>query len=290
MAHQLPLRADGTFRILQITDFHNDQGSPDAAERSWLDVDVLVRRLQPDFLAVTGDVWCSDEAPEHGPARMQRDLERIVGFGVPWAFTWGNHDWVDDAARRYREMAGMTGASMEVNDGRGCCRIEVCRGGAPVWDVFFIDSGLEWDPSTDLAWFESESARLAAERGGELPAVAYFHIPLQQYEAARLAGTYTGFAGEEVLCWGDDGSILPRLGERGVRVCFCGHSHANDFYVEQDGVVLAYGRATGYGGYGGDLLKKGAKLLTLNADQAFAFETVFADGGREWPYSSSSDS
>lgn len=64
-----------------------------------------------------------------------------------------------------------------------------------------------------------------------------------------------------------------------MRACFVGHSHKNDYYFEEDGIVFAFGRATGYGGYGGEALEKGATLLVLGPQPgAFQFQTVFADG------------
>jgi hypothetical protein len=33
-------------------------------------------------------------------------------------------------------------------------------------------------------------------------------------------------------------------------VAITGHDHDNDFYGEYEGILLAYGRKTGYGGYG----------------------------------------
>ena len=49
-----------------------------------------------------------------------------------------------------------------------------------------------------------------------------------------------------------------------MRACFCGHDHVNDYGGVLDGIELVYGRATGYGGYGGDYVDKGGKLITVN--------------------------
>jgi hypothetical protein len=135
-----------------------------------------------------------------------------------------------------------------------------------------------------VAWLEDEAAGLKARRKRVVPAIAYFHIPLKQYELARIEGRFIGTAQEEVLYWGDDGTRFDAIRRAGcVRACFTGHSHVNDFWFEEDGVILAYGRATGHGGYGAELLAKGAKLLELDlASQRFAFRTVFSDG-TSWP-------
>jgi len=273
----LHARNDGRLRILQLTDFHHD-GASDLAERTWRDIDRLVCMYRPHLLAVTGDIWCSDETPELGPGRMMTEVDAIGKLGVPWAFCWGNHDWVDDLEKRQAQLAAAPNALMKRGDRRGNVRIEVHHKGRPVWDVFFINSEGEWRPDDHLHWFAEESARIKEERGDVLPALACFHIPLRDYEEARLSGAYQGIAGEEVLCWGDDGSILDQFRAAGnVRLCFSGHSHRNDFRFEKQGITMVSGRCIGYPGYGE--LKRGATLLDLNvATNDFAIATVFADG------------
>ena len=45
------------------------------------------------------------------------------------------------------------------------------------------------------------------------------------------------------------------------------------------GVKLVYGRATGFGGYGADKVKKGGTLIEILPDQkTYSFESIFPDG------------
>lgn len=279
--NSLSMREDGTFHILQLTDFHNDV-SDELAESTYGDAREMVSIFAPDFLAVTGDIWCGDEMPERAPVLMERDLVFLGSLNVPWAFAWGNHDYVGDLKESLEGIASTPNAVAPEGDGRGSFSIEVLEGGGAAWDMFFLNSGTEWDPDRDMAWFETESRRLRDARGRLVPAIVFVHLPLLNYEKARLEGRYEGIAQEEVLCWGDDGSVFRKMKDAGnVRACFVGHSHVNDFYVEEEGIVLAYGRATGHGGYGGDRLRKGAKRIVLDGrGSSFSFETVFPDGSR----------
>lgn len=200
---------------------------------------------------------------------------------------WGNHDYVGDLEESLAKIAATKNALAPVGDGRGSFRIEVrdAAGSSALWDLFFLNSGLKWELPGDTAWFEKEALRIRKKRGCVLPAMVFVHIPLYEYEQARLSGEYRGIAQEEVLHWGDDGRVLKALSRHGdVRACFAGHSHVNDFSFEAKGITLAYGRATGYGGYGGDRLEKGAKSIVLDTrlDQ-LDFETVFASGSRWRP-------
>ena len=277
---------DGDFRILLLTDFHNDTGE-DAARRTWDDVRDMIQQRQPHFLALTGDIWCGDEEPKRARRLMERDLQELAGIGLPWAFAWGNHDYMGQMEEDARQLRSAPYSAMAGGDELGNCRVELrdAANERPLWDFYFINSRELWRPDTDWQWFEAETARLREERGEVLPSLLFFHIPLTQYEEARLSGHYTGIAREPVLCWGDDGTGIERIeAAGGVRACFCGHSHANDFFFERGGTIYAYGRATGHGGYGGEKLAKGAKIIDFNAlDPAAPLDiyTIFADGS-EW--------
>jgi len=144
-----------------------------------------------------------------------------------------------------------------------------------------LNSGPQWHLPEDLRWFQEETRRLTRARGKIIPAIAYFHIPLKNYQDAIDQGRTIGAGDEFILNWGDEeGLAAPIFKQAGnIRACFTAHSHKNDFWFEEDGVVFAYGRATGYGGYGGEELRKGGKLLELDLySQHFRFMTVFGDG------------
>lgn len=277
----LPAREDGSFHILQVTDLHSDADTA-ATARTYDDIRRMIEHVRPDLLAVTGDIWCSDEDPERAADVMEADLRAIGQLGVPWSFCWGNHDYFDDFDAAMESIANAPLAVVPGGDGKGNHRIEVRDPNTMdvLWDIFFLNSRTECLLPEDVAWYESKSTALHNQRGRIVPAVLFFHIPLKQYETARLEHRYKGVAYEEVLYWGDDGTRFATIARPGnARACFVGHSHANDFYTEEDGVILAYGRATGHGGYGGELLRKGGKRIVLDGTTGqLKFETIFPDG------------
>ncbi len=277
------LHADGhrPFRILQLTDFHSDKGDS-LAEQTYSDVRAIVANTTPNLLAVTGDIWCCDDDGYRAQTIMQRDLAFLDSLRSPWAFTPGNHDHRDTVAEAFLRGAASLGAGSTLGDSGRNYRVEIQANGTACWDVFVLNSHARSLTHDDVAWLERESERLHEARARLLPALVYFHIPLKQYETARLEGRTHGIAQEEVLYWDDDGTLFDGLRRAGnVRACFVGHSHANDFWFEEDGIVLSYGRATGHGGYGADRLRKGATLVEIDpASEQFGFQTVFADGTR----------
>ena len=73
-------------------------------------------------------------------------------------------------------------------------------------------------------------------------------------------------------------------GRGNVVALFVGHDHPNDFSVDYRGLYMAYGRKSGYGGYGiPNHIRKGARVLRIQEDP-FSFDTYIAgeDLRREW--------
>lgn len=273
-------RRDGRFRILQITDLHTDK---DGGAATWQAIGALVETERPNLLAVTGDIWCSDGEPLEAPARMAADLERLGALGVPWGFCWGNHDWGLDMPAAWAEIADAPNSvtSLDAENGNYGLTVLEPETEEPAWDVFFLNAHEESLGAADLQWLDRTVRGLRDIRMHHVPAVAFFHIPLMHFEQARREANYTGLAGERVLYWGDDGRCAPAIAAVDcVRACFVGHSHKNDYWFEDQGVVWAYGRAGGLGGYGGEIIEKGCKVIDL-APGRISFETV-AYGGRRW--------
>jgi hypothetical protein len=163
---------------------------------------------------------------------------------------------------------------LTTEDGLGNGRVDIVHEGRVRWDLYFLNSGQHWGEVASMSWLQQEAAALAEARGYVAPMVLFFHIPLGVYERSRLSGAYDGVAGEEVLCWGDEADVLADtiadIG--GVRAGYCGHSHLNDFACTHRGIRFAYGRSTGYGGYGD--LEKGAKHIILHAGGTIEDATI----------------
>jgi hypothetical protein len=278
--NRLTLENTDTLRILQLTDFHSDVSEFDN-ERTRADVRAMVTLYRPHFLAVTGDIWCGDGNRDTAAMWMARDLDFLASLETPWAFTWGNHDFARDFSQAQDRIARTPHYAAPEMTERGECHIEVAgKDGNVAWDLFFANSMDEWQMPEDLAWLPKRSDDLAGLRRREVPALLFFHIPLRRYQIAIDEGRTQGLAMEEVLFWGDEADSGADLiiSSGNIRACFCGHSHRNDCYFEEGGVTFAYGRSTGYGGYGSDV-RKGAKRITLSMHGAeMDFETVFGDG------------
>ena len=267
-------------RILQLTDLHffcdRDKHGPSRDERTQRDLEALVQHFKPDLLAVTGDLW--HDNPDHrGQEFFEFGRDAIAQLDTPWLFTWGNHDLLDHYDHAHKLLA----------DSKHC----LYRGGStggnyvihltdaqdePLWDFVCVNTTNVGVQSAQETWLR----QVAKVRTNPPPTLAFFHIPLLQYESVWLHSTAAGIQGEAVAAYGEDGSgfsCLKLLGN--VRACFCGHDHVNDYGGVREGIELVYGRASGHAGYGGDEVRKGAKLITIDLDRRqHRWQTVFADG------------
>ncbi len=269
----------GEFKILLVADLHTDI-SEEANKQTWNDIRSLIAKTSPDLLVLLGDVWCADDKPERGPEFMKRDIAVLENVQVPWAFVWGNHDFGLDTTWANEMLVNAKHSVMPSDHANGNYRIEIreCDSKRVAWDIFCLNSH-NWSlQPSDLDWFVTTSQSLAQTRGELIPAIVFFHIPLKQYEWARLEHSYTGEACEQVGYWGNEENIIaPFLRTNNVKAIFVGHSHANDFHFQKHGIIFSYARATGYAGYGEDELLKGAKLIILQTtSKNLDFFTVFA--------------
>lgn len=283
------VRRPERIRILQFTDLHffnerNRYGSgPD--ERTVLDTNRMVEVYEPDLVAVTGDLW-HDNPGGRGEEFLAYGVAHLERLGVPWLFTWGNHDQLDDYVAGHDALAGARHSLYRGGASGGNYTVELLDGsGRPLWELFCLNTtnlGLQ-RPQRD--WIDAEYERRRQARPHPPPAFCLLHIPLLQYDYLWEEEMASGFKREAVCSDGENGSSLWHLKRLGcVRAVFCGHDHVNDYCGILEGIELAYGRATGHAGYGGDQVRKGAKLITVNGlAGTYTWATVFPDGARWRP-------
>ena len=270
-----------TARILQFTDIHffgNSDGRTPSQTDHWTveDWHSFVRHFSPDLVVVTGDIWHNNPRGR-GMFALEHAVRELERLGVAWATCWGNHDRLDDYQLGHDTLEGGRGSLYRGGGTHGDYRIELrSRGGALCRRVFLMNSHRWGLAAWQLQWLKNE---LSSTTG---PALAFFHIPVLEQKLLYRPGITPGVRAEKVCHELELGSALPVLEFGGwVRACFCGHDHVNDYAVESNSVELVYGRATGYTGYGGDIVRKGAKWIEFDLISGeYRAETVFADGSR----------
>jgi hypothetical protein len=244
---------------------------------------------------LTGDIIEGWEAPDPRDAYRQVAVP-LEDRGIPWAAVFGNHDDEGSASRielleAQQESphclteagpAGVTGV------GNYVLRVLSSRGDALAAALYALDSNAydsrgtgkyAWIAPDQIAWFRATSRRLAEEHSGgrpttsPLPALAFFHIPLPEYDEVWRHHVCRGHRNEAVCAPAlNSGFFVALLEARDVMGTFVGHDHVNDFEGELHGIRLCYGRATGYSPYGQEGFAHGARLVRLLEGQR-RFET-----------------
>ena len=283
--YQLKFNENGKFKIAQFTDLHLAHGEPTLIKTLETVMTVLVAE-KPDLAVITGDVvW---RYPDREPwTALTKVFEEAK---TPFAVVFGNHDGESNTEITRSEIMDILLLSPcfvgekgpEDIHGVGNYIVPVYgRDDKMVALLYCFDSnsystnpdrsGYEPIYFDQITWYRQQSERLTAKNGGNpLPALAFFHIPLQEYgqvaerlfpDAARRGTTGPSYN------TGLFGSFLEKEDVMGV---FTGHLHGNDYIGIEKFIALGYGRVTGWGA--GANLERGARIIELYEGE-FVFDT-----------------
>ena len=308
----------GDFRVLQLTDIHLGGSvlSFDKDLRALHAVFDLLEATKPDLVVVTGDLCYPvgiSSFSFNNTAPVQQFAAFMRNTGIPWAFTYGNHDTeryaasgAHDLNELYKALAWKTSRTLmypyvqpEIT-GRNNQVIEIReQDGGIDYALFLIDSnaytgeGLnkyDYIHDDQVAWYRGEVERLDAEAGRTVPSLIFIHIPLQQYRTAyelweQGSDEVTYYFGEngekmidKVCCSDHPSAIFDTARELGsTKGFFCGHDHYNNMSLAYQGIRLTYGMSIDYlamPGIARHDAQRGATLIVLGADGAMDVSQV----------------
>ena len=261
---------DGKFKVVQFTDMHWTPRSAGCADTE-ATIRAVLEAEQPALAVLSGDVVTDAPAREGWEAVVSLFNE----LRMPFVVTMGNHDAeyltkddIYDLLMQSPYYVGEKGPE----DIKGCgnCVLPVQgAGGKTEALLYLLDSNdyqpeklygaYDWIHFDQIAWYRAQSARYAQANGGKpLPALAFFHIPLQEYgEIVGDNKTYgtknEGIAASRL----NSGMFASFIEMQDVMGAFVGHDHDNDYLGINKGILLAFGRVTGKDAYGD--LKRGAR-------------------------------
>ncbi|MCG6188049.1 metallophosphoesterase family protein [Maribellus maritimus] len=258
---KLKFNPNGEFKIIQFTDTHvNIQKGQN------LDIfeqfQKIIELEKPDLVMVTGDVVAEDEWKEAYPFF----LELFETEKLPWAVVFGNHDSKDSASREDIALfleslpfclnvandGGVTGSSNFVlpvyGDSEKAEALLYCLDSNSRSTLQPRVDGYGWFDLSQIGWYIRNSKKYTMLNGGEpLPALAYFHIPLPEYDLAwnDKKASKIGKKREPICCPDINTGMFAAMVQCGdVMGTFVGHDHYNDFVVNYYDIALAYGRAS----------------------------------------------
>ena len=279
------------FKILHLTDIHIG-GSLYSYSK---DIKALkacyaeIEHTHPDLVVVTGDLCfplgimsmsLNNTAPVGQFAAFMRNT------GIPWAFTYGNHDTetLASATRQelndiYKSLSYKTSGTLlypyiqpDVM-GRNNQLIEIRNAdGTLNTGLFMIDSNAytgeginvyDYIHDDQVDWYADEVKRMNNEAGHTVNSMVFFHIPLQEYKTAtelylqgsdevkyyfgENPGDHGGITNDLVCCSDYPSRMFDTALELGSTTgFFCGHDHYNNASLAYKGVRLTYGMSIDY--------------------------------------------
>jgi len=269
----LKFKANKTFKIVQFTDLHyvpfNDtlrmdtaymkkvEASKDALENEAKVLDIE----KPDLVIITGDIaW-------HEPAKqaLLDVLKPILDRKLKFAITWGNHDHEQDLTNAQLQaiveaLPGNVGIDDKTVEGQSDFVLPILgKNLKPAFLLYGFDShayssfpqvkGYDWIKKSQIDAYQVKSAHYTKANGNKpLPALAFFHIPLPEYNlaAADESAFLFGYRGETSCAPKiNTGLFAAMLNAGDVMGLFVGHDHNNNYITEYKGLSLGYGAFSG---------------------------------------------
>lgn len=294
LGKRLQFKNDGTFKILHLSDVHYRIGpsqpsndvedwqmpySLDGAKNTTDFIQRLIEIEQPDLVVHTGDII--DGATHPQPQGMDEIYGVTYGEGIEWAATLGNHDAQGNLTRFEvmdyilslpKGLSKLNSLGEGETESYGNFYLEIFsdeKATEPSFRTFHLDATTN-NVSINAAqvdWFSQTSSGLSNE--SKAPALAFFHIPLKEYEeVVRSKEGLCGDLNERVSYNGQSGLFNAILEEGSVKATFVGHDHTNNFCGMYKGVQLCYEGCPGYQGYmfcnhGGKCLKRMARVTEI---------------------------
>lgn len=284
-AQALTFNPDRTFKIVQFTDIHARSTNPETQVALQMINEVLDAE-KPDLVVLTGDVVTEN------PARKGWDMvtEPIVKRNIPFAVVFGNHDDEYDLNRAalskfllsYPGCLLVDNAEGVKGFGNYVLPVKASAGNKTAAVLYCMDSnaystlkgvkGYGWFGHDQVEWYLRQSRSFTKENEGKpLPALAFFHIPLPEYnQAYNTIATGTRLEKEcnpEI----NTGMFTAMLEAGDVMGTFVGHDHDNDYIANLYGIALTYGRFSG-GKTTYTNLENGARVIVMKEGER-SFDT-----------------
>ena len=309
---------DSDFRILQLTDIHLGGSllSFDKDLKALKACYRLIEYTKPDLVVVTGDLCFPMGIMSfsfNNTAPVQQFAAFMRNVGIPWAFTYGNHDTenvsiIDQTGLNelYKSLSWATSKNLLYPYaqpdvwGRNNQLIEIRNSdGTLNQALFLVDSnaytgdGLnkyDFIHDDQVQWYRENVLRLNAEEGKTVSSLAFFHIPLQQYRTAYelyeagsneveyYFGANNEKSADKVCCSDYPSEFFDAAKELGsTTAMFCGHDHYNNISLEYQGIRLTYGMSIDYlvmPGIARNADQRGGTLITCHSDGSYEIGQV----------------
>ena len=297
----LRFTAESRFRIVQFTDIHWNDGDEKnlqslALMKSILDIE------KPNLVVLTGDIISGGPTKEPTTA-IKTVLSPMIERKIPWAYVLGNHDGegvyskeqIIQLAESLPYSLTSRGPTNITGVGNYWLPVYSSTGDKQSATIYCIDSNAyektnhdnyDWIYPNQIQWYRETSLKLTAANGGTpLPALAFFHIPLPEFNDIWNTGKCLGRKNETICSPKINSGFLAAMLEMGdVMGLYVGHDHYNDFEGNWYGIRIGYGRQTGYTKNVVEDMPRGARVIELQENSRTYSTWIRVAGGKKITY------
>jgi predicted MPP superfamily phosphohydrolase len=286
----LKFNSNGTFKIVQITDVHWRESLPNKKGAIQV-IGELLDAEKPDLVMLTGDIISSEQTSKDWEEVLQPIIERKI----PWSFTSGNHDSEYNMSTKeiITMLKKMPYSLVEIGPrniagyGNSVIPVKSSNGNSIASVLYVLDSHSKpqiegignygWIEDSQIKWYKKQSKNFTKKNNNEpLPALAFFHIPLPEYNEVVKNPKTVGSFGEPVCAPAYNTGMFKAMKEsKDVMGVFVGHDHNNDYIGVLDGIALAYGRISGFDDV--RALQRGARVIEMTENKR-VFDTWIRTG------------
>lgn len=296
---------DGSFKILQLTDLHIGCGfmsrkKDKMAINAIIDI---VQQTKPDLIIITGDMVYP--VPIHSGTINNMRSTKVVcelfeRFKIPWAITFGNHDYEPFATHSKQKIAehysmqehclyrndddtvtGLSNYPIIVNNSDNTVNHILMLLDSNMYEKKSFFSGFDIIHQDQIDWYKRTVNSLSTGKTVE-NSLAFFHIPCNEYKTAwklLKSGSpevtyHLGTMAEKNDHVGtayrlkDKDKFFEEMVEfRSLKGIFCGHDHLNTISMTYKGIRLTYGMSIdclAYKKISKVYTQRGGTLITLN--------------------------
>ena len=280
--YMLKLDWKDNYRILQLNDIHIGNKDDLDLQFDYLDTVIKDGLANPDLIVLNGDLFTFADRKT-----AKKLFTWMDGHKINWTVTFGNHD-----EQAYFSIDWMTGYLNKLNHkrekdptssycvfkdlqdddimGNANFAINLMKDNKVKEQVIIMDSNRynfgkygDYDSYTgydcihddQVKWYEDLVNYTTQNNGGVVvPSVAFFHIPVPEFETAwELAKEnspevevvipqistveYEGVAAPKI-----NTKLFDKMVELGsTKGIFCAHDHKNNYAIKYKGIIMSYG-------------------------------------------------
>ena len=317
LKHELRVDANGDFKVVVFSDTQCSTDNPNnaALKETVNNLKTIVDREQPDLVLLAGDISYNMSSAQ----KLENYLNILMGYveekQIPWAHVYGNHDDECNTAGGYsaiskeeqqkvyesfeycisKDVDGLFGV------GNYVLPVLSYDGSSIAFNIWGLDSGAytsnpinnmyqgsnyflgkyEYIQKNQIDWYTETSALLEKYNGAKIPAMMYFHIPLQEFYTAWNQKTteaefqfeWEGEKNENISAATINCGLFAAILQTGdVKLVASGHDHINDFMVKYNGVKLCYTACTGTEVYHNDH-QLGGRVIEFSTEDPWNIDT-----------------